>query len=130
MLYTILADVVDPKTRTVSLSEVSLYALLGFIVVFVGILLLIAIIWAVGKAMTVLENKKTQTPTKPNKAEHSSAAPTNTAASTPATLSNADDSIDTDVDEETVAVIMATVLAYYQTNYPKCEFTVKRIKRI
>ena len=35
-----------------------------------------------------------------------------------------------DVDEETVAMIMAAIMAYYQTNNPKCEFTVKRIKRI
>jgi trk system potassium uptake protein TrkH len=35
-----------------------------------------------------------------------------------------------ELDEETVAVIMAALMAYYQTNNPKCEFTVKRIKRI
>ena len=28
------------------------------------------------------------------------------------------------------AVIMAALMAYYETNYPKCEFTVKRIKRV
>jgi mRNA-degrading endonuclease toxin of MazEF toxin-antitoxin module len=37
---------------------------------------------------------------------------------------------DNEVDEQTVAIIMAALMAYYQTNNPKCEFTVKRIKRI
>lgn len=130
MLYNILAEeAVDlEKYRTVSLSEVSLYALLGFLLVFAGIILLIAIIWAVGKVMSVLDDKKGKTPKKAKKEE--APAPTNTVTSAPKTNATAIEAIDTDVDEETVAVIMATVIAYYQTNYPKCEFTVKRIKRI
>ena len=32
--------------------------------------------------------------------------------------------------EEEVAVITAAIMAYYAKEKPKCEFTVKRIKRI
>ena len=35
-----------------------------------------------------------------------------------------------ELSEETVAVITAAIMAYYQKTNPKCEFTVKRIKRI
>lgn len=35
-----------------------------------------------------------------------------------------------ELDEETVAVITAAIMAYYQNSNPKCEFTIKRIKRI
>ena len=35
-----------------------------------------------------------------------------------------------EIDEETVAVIMAALMAYYEKNNPKCAFTVKRIKRV
>ena len=35
-----------------------------------------------------------------------------------------------EVDEETLAVITAALMAYYAQEKPKCEFTVKRIKRI
>jgi methionyl-tRNA synthetase len=35
-----------------------------------------------------------------------------------------------EVDEETVAIITAAIMAYYQKNNPKCEFTVRRIKKI
>ena len=34
------------------------------------------------------------------------------------------------IDEETVAVITATIMAYYEQVNPKCEFVVRRIKRI
>ena len=34
------------------------------------------------------------------------------------------------VSEETVAVITAALMAYYQKSNPKCEFTVRRIKRL
>ena len=34
------------------------------------------------------------------------------------------------VSEETIAVITAAIMAYYEKNNPKCEVTVKRIKKI
>ena len=38
--------------------------------------------------------------------------------------------ISDEITEETVAIITAAIMAYYEKNNPKCEFTVKRIKRI
>ena len=50
MLNTLLANAVD-KTRAVSIGEATLLALLGYLVVFLGIAFLIFIVWLVGKAM-------------------------------------------------------------------------------
>ena len=98
--------------RKASLGEAALYALIGFLVVFLGIALLILVVWAVGKIMS-----KTMVQKQPKtiKVEKEPVQPKEDL---------------NDLDEETVAVIMATLMAYYQTNNPKCEFTVKRIKRI
>lgn len=95
----------------VSLS--ALYALIGFAVVIAGIALLILIVWAVGKIMN-RNQAHVQTKQREVKAVQQEVAV-------------ADSS---EISEETVAVIMAALTAYYQTNNPKCEFTVKRIKRI
>ncbi len=104
MLYNLLTD----ATRRVGVGEVSLYALLGFGIVFIGIAFLILVVWAVGKIIT-----KTSLP---KKAEEKPllAAPNE----------------DEEITDELVAVITAAITAYYQQNNPKCEFTVKRIKRI
>ena len=109
MLNAILAA---EKTRTVPIGEAALYALLGFLVVFVGIAFLIFVVWLVGKVMTYTqqrEKKVVQTKTE--------------TLETPAQSEN-------ELSEETVAVIMAALTAYYQANETKCEFRVKRIKRI
>ncbi len=110
MLYSLLAADVD-HYRSVSIGEAALYALLGFAVVFLGISFLILVVWLVGKVMTAVQGKKTKKKEEP--------APTSLVAQSEEELS-----------EETVAVIMAALTAYYQTNNPKCEFTVKRIKRL
>ena len=106
MLTNLLAEYIP-----VSLS--ALYALIGFAVVFLGITLLIIVVWLVGKVMnrnTI--NTQVKQPV------------VNTVVQEVAVAEN------NDINEETVAVIMAALTAYYQTNHPKCEFTVKRIKRI
>ncbi|MBO5411979.1 MAG: OadG family protein [Clostridia bacterium] len=107
------------KFREVSLGEVSVYALLGFSVVFAGIIFLIFVLWGLGKVMSQAPKAPTtqKTTVKPAPALAEEA------------LAVAD--VDTDtISEETVAVIMAALMAYYQSVGPKCEFTVKRIKRI
>ena len=53
MLYNIL-DVAE-KTRSADPGEATLYALLGFAVVFLGIAFLIFVVWLVGKIMTKFE---------------------------------------------------------------------------
>lgn len=127
MLWNILAvsaeNAAKGYPRNISIGEASIYALLGFIVVFLGIALLIAIVWAIGKIMAYFKGepiiKKKKEVNKP--VEKSIAAEKAEV--------KAQTQLD-EVDEETVAVIMAALMAYYQQNYPKCEFTVKRIKRI
>lgn len=99
-----------------TIDEATLYALIGFLVVFAGIAFLIFVVWLVGKLMA-----KTS--------DSSNAQEENTTAikeieRIPAPIQSEE------IDEETVAVIMAALMAYYEKNNPKCEFTVKRIKRI
>ncbi len=119
MLYNLLASGNDPF-RKVGALEASLYALIGFVVVFVGITFLIFIVWGTGKIISAVEGKTSKA--KPDKkvkpVEEAPAVSAKTAES------------EGELDEETVAVITAAIMAYYQTNNPKCEFTVKRIKRI
>ena len=114
MLYNLLADAAD-KTRAVSISEAALYALLGYLVVFLGIAFLIFVVWLVGKVVSAIETKQTQTETVTPAAAESLAV---------------GEPVEDELTEETVAVITAALMAYYQKNNPKCEFTVKRIKRI
>ena len=111
MLLNLLAD----QFREVGVGEAALYALLGYIIVFLGIAFLIFIVWLVGRVM--VSNKKASAPVKKETAKETVAV----ANATPVT---------DEIDEETLAVITAALMAYYQTNNPKCEFTVKRIKRI
>lgn len=113
MLNSLLTSAAD-KTRTVPISEAALYAVLGFAIVFVGIAFLILVVWLVGRAMVkanagVGKVKEIKTPV----AESIVVA-----------------DVSEDLTDETVAVITAAIMAYYQQTNPKCEFTVKRIKRI
>ncbi len=103
--------------KYVSIPEASLYAILGFLVVIAGISLLIFVVWAIGKLMASLKGEKVERKTvKPQirEVEESLAVA---------------DGVE-EIPEEIVAVITAALMAYYQTNKPKCEFTVKRIKKI
>ena len=102
--------------RKVEIPEAALYALIGLLVVFAGISFLILIVWLVGKIM----NKNSA-----NTSNKGIAPVKEKPSVTVATSTDSDE-----VDEETLAVIMAALMAYYQTNNPKCEFTLKRIKRI
>ena len=116
MLMNLLTSASLPEGyQDVSVGTAALYALIGYLVVFAGIAFLIFIVWLVGKLIAKAQpmQKKALVETKP-----ASVAPIQT--------SDAED----EVDEETVAVIMAALMAYYETNNPKCEFTVKRIKRV
>ena len=108
MLLNLLAD----KTREVGAGEAALYALLGFLMVFVGISFLILVVWLVGKIIVPKQPKPAVE--KPKIIQQPKVVET----------------VDEKIDEETLAVITAALMAYYQTNNPKCEFTLKRIKRI
>ncbi len=100
--------------------EPFLYALLGFAVVFVGILIIIGIIWLVGLIMRKTNNldflaKKGNRKSK-NKATE---------------LINTEQSVDdVEIPDEVKAAIIAAIMAYYENKQEKCEFTIKKIKRI
>ena len=113
-MLTNLLQAVPDGGKPGNLPEAALYALIGYLVVFAGIAFLIFIVWLVGKLIANVENKAKPAPIVLEKANQ----PTVEAVKSD------------DLDEETVAVIMAALTAYYENNYPKCEFTVKRIKRI
>lgn len=111
MLYDILT-----KSRTVGLGEISLYAILGFAVVFIGIAFLIFCVWAIGKAFTKNKSEQKQEKPQPKPVENVEVAPVK---------ANEDE-----ISDEILAVITAAISAYYETAQPQCEFIVKRIKRI
>lgn len=114
MLFTLLTSELPEGGRYVSVGDASLYALIGFLVVFAGIALLIGVVWSIGKLMSMKTPvKKQEKPSVKTESKPVAAAPKQD-----------------EVDEETAAVIMAALTAYYQTNNPSCGFVVKRIKRI
>lgn len=106
--------------REVKIGEASLYAILGFAIVFVGIALLIFFVWLIGKILVKVNGTNTTKADKPK----TDTVKTEVAESL-AVAEAADE-----LSDETVAVITAALMAYYQQNNPRCEFTVKRIKRI
>ena len=103
--------------KEIGIGEAAIYPLLGFVVVFVGIAFLIFVVWLVGKIMTATGGKTKEAP-KQEKAEVAPALPVQ------ATTDGEE------LSEETIAVITAAIMAYYTQQNKKCEFTVKRIKRI
>ena len=113
-MFNLLTNTLPEGGRMVEVPEALLYALIGFLVVFAGIALLIAVVWAVGKVMSAI-NPTAQPKKVEVKPKQTQVAPV---------------VIENDVDEETVAVITAALMAYYQKTNPQCGFTVKRIKRI
>ncbi|MCM1545584.1 MAG: OadG family protein [Clostridiales bacterium] len=100
--------------------EAALYALIGFLVVFVGIIIIIGIIWLVGLIMRKTNNLEFLTKKREKKAK------TEAVEKAPAVSSAQDD----DIPDEVKAAIVAAIMAYYQEREEKCEFTVKRIKRL
>lgn len=113
MLHNLLTSELPEGGRYVGIGEAAIYALIGFAVVFAGIAFLILIVWLVGKVMEKTNQKTKQKPIPATESKPST---------------NGVD--EEEISEETIAVIMAALTAYYQTNNPKCEFTLKRIKRM
>ena len=138
MLNQVLTSALPEGGQWVTFGEASLFALIGFLVVFAGIAFLIFVVWLVGKVMPIINDKlawlvglvgkvmsiiNDKLATK--KQVKKETVPVQQEPQQMVTSAESDD-----VDEETVAVIMAALMEYYQTNNPKCAFTLKRIKRI
>jgi sodium pump decarboxylase gamma subunit len=115
MTWNVLANTATDNLREVSAGEAALYAGLGYLIVFLGIAFLILVIWAIGKLVPALETKtkKVKVEAKPVQKEIK-----------PQT------SVQDELSDEVIAVITAAIAAYYQQENKKCEFTVKRIKRL
>ena len=117
MMYGLLAA--DPF-RKADFGEAALYALLGFVVVFLGIAFLIFVVWGVGQLMVKFQKAKSE----PKKAVETLSTPKSI-------VEQSDDELsDDELSDEVIAVITAAIAAYYQQENKKCEFTVKRIKRL
>jgi sodium pump decarboxylase gamma subunit len=101
----------------ISVLDGLLYALIGFVFVFIGIGILIGILYLLGYFMQKTNGKitfKKKVPAAPVKEE--SVAPAKAATE--------------EVPDEVKAAIVAAIMAYYSAEKPKCEFVVKQIKRI
>lgn len=110
-----------------SLGEALIYALIGFMAVFLGIVLIISIIWFIGFVLRKTNNlaflkklnfivflkelssKRRKSVDEPVKAT---------------------EEINDEVPDEVKAAIVAAIMSYYSTEKPKCEFRVKRIKKL
>lgn len=99
--------------------EACIYAVVGFCMVFVGIVIIIAVIWLVGFLLRKTDNFAFLTRKKSKKSAQSQPA-------VQVTLAEESE----DIPDEVKAAIVAAIMAYYTAEAPKCEFKVKRIKRI
>lgn len=102
--------------------DVLLYALIGFVFVFIGIGILIGILYLVGFIMQktggVIPNpfkRKKKAKEEPKEEQPVISVPEKEAE---------------DLPEEVKAAIVAAIMAYYSIEKPKCEFIIKKIKRI
>ncbi len=132
--------------------EPFLYALIGFCVVFLGICILILIIWLIGLLMRktnnlafITEHKQRSAQKKAEKAvredqerqakEHAEKLARGEVEDEEADLAalaamEGGLSVEDGIPPEIVAVIMAAVAACYEKGSPKAEFVVRRIKRL
>lgn len=103
--------------------EAALYALIGLVVVFVGIVVIIGVIWLVGFIMKKTNNLEFLTKKRTKKADTVKEVQTTKEDKTASVQSD-------EIPDEVKAAIIAAIMAYYQEKEDKCQFTVKRIKRI
>lgn len=112
MNFLLLAESADKVVQIISIPESLLYALIGFVVTFLGIAILIFFVWAMGKVMGVVNSRKSE------KSKETSPEP--------AVETTAEDGIS----EEIKVAIIAAIAAYYDGENTSCEFKVKRIRRL
>lgn len=110
MLSNLLLEV---EERHVDVLDGAIYALIGLLVVFAGIALLILIISLFGLIMKRINA--------PEKSEKKSGG---------VEIQRVSEAKAEEVPDEIKAAIIAAIMAFYETEKPKCEFVVKRIKRI
>ena len=106
------------QSGSLSFGEACIYALIGFGVVFAGIVLIIFIIWLIGLLMRKTDNLAFLNKIGKRKKKVQSPAQTAVAGESE------------DVPAEIKAAIVAAIMAYYVEDKPECEFKVKRIKKL
>lgn len=94
------------------IGEHLLYALMGFIITFIGIIILIFFVWLYGKVSKILRTKKSVQNNEPKEADTK--------------IQKEEDGISMEIR----LAIIAAIAAYYDGEGSACEFKVKRIKRI
>ena len=105
----------DPNS--LGIGEACLYALIGFVVVFLGIALIIFIIWLIGLVMRKTDNLSFLNKIGKKKKKE------NNQETVEAVRSD-------EIPAEVKVAIVAAIAAYYSKAPAKCEFKVKKIKRI
>lgn len=132
MFLSLLASAFDPslKDKKIPVGEAAIDAVIGLIVVFIGIALLVFIVWGVGKIMqnTSLGNGKGGKKNAPKAVEKPAAKTERAEAVAPA--ANRASAANGEIDDETIAVIAAAIAAVYEAENRSCGFVVKRIKRM
>lgn len=116
MLNNLLEIVLNPETGKYYFSDFSealVYALIGIGIVFLGIAIVVFVLWIVGIIMK--KTKGIELFKKKNKVQE---------------VQPVAESSDGEIPDEVKVAIMAAIMAYYSQENPKCEFKVKRIKRI
>lgn len=103
--------------------EACLYGLIGYLIVFLGIIIIILIIWLIG---LVLRKTNNFAFLKVKKREKNNIIQEHPNVSEPVAVVAENG----DIPDEVKAAIVAAIMAYYCEEKPECEFKVKRIKRI
>lgn len=104
------------------IGEALIYALIGFGVVFLGIILIILIIWLIGLVLrktnnlAFLSKLKFKNIVKKKKQEE--------------VKSEEIEKVEDEISDEVKVAIIAAIMAYYDNEKIECDFVVKRIKRI
>lgn len=103
------------------IGEALIYALIGFIVVFLGIVLIIFIIWLIGLILRKTNNLAFLNHLSFKKLKKKKQVEEKTDVRYEVT---------DDIPDEVKAAIIAAIMAYYDNEKPECEFVVRRIKRL
>ncbi len=99
--------------------EACLYALIGYLIVFIGISIIIIIIWLIGLVLRKTDNLAFLTKAGKKKVKTNNES-----------KEECVDDGDGEVPDEVKAAIIAALMAYYCEEKPECEFRVRRIKRL
>lgn len=111
--------------------EAFIYALIGFLVVVIGIVLIIFIIWLIGlilrktNNLAFLSKFKTKCKAAISKRKKKKPEEAEKLEKTDAVTADGED-----ISDEVKVAIIAAIMAYYSEEKPQCEFKVKRIRRI